>query len=178
MISIEEVAPGTRPPPTIEAGVRRLLEEVDSEFVPALSRRSGTLSISDDGTGHDLASYMAALGFEWWLVALQDDAVVGLLSFLDDHDDAALAAFSSSLHVTTVAVTHSARRTGVATALYDALDLVAIDRRACVTTRTWTSNACHLRLLETRGFRRVGQIPEERGPGVGTVYFADCRGFT
>jgi ribosomal protein S18 acetylase RimI-like enzyme len=159
----------------MHAGVRDLLREVDAEFVPPLSHRVDTLALHgptcppEDG----LSRYLDAVGRESWLVALRGDRVVGLLSYLTDHRDPWLAAYSPSLYATTVAVSVSARRAGVGGQLYDAFEAAA--HRLTVpylTTRTWTSNAAHLRLLRDRGWRRVVELPDDRDAGVGTVYYA------
>lgn len=159
----------------VRTGVRALLVEVDAEFLPQLSARTDTLSmVPRTEPGKPGASaYLEAMGFEHWLVALCGESVVGLISFTSTNRHPVLAPWSPSLYATTVAVSPHARCLGVGTALYDEFEGVARQwGLPFLTTRTWTTNDDHLRLLSARGFRRVIELPHDREPHVGTVYLA------
>lgn len=174
MTAVHSLAPHTASS-AVQDGVRDLLLEVDSEFVPPLSTRADTLALhSPSGCAmKGRGRYLDALRRESWLAALAGDEVVGLLTFLDAHDDPRLAAWSPSLYATTVAVAARVRRKGVARQLYDALEATARQRAVpYLTTRTWTTNSGHLGFLHSRGFQRVAQLPNDRSTGVGTVYLA------
>ncbi len=82
-----------------------------------------------------------------------------------------LSEYSPALYVTTIAVSRCCRGSGVATALYDALDARA--RRSGVgwiSTRTWSTNAEHVRLLQARAFTEVAR--RTRQDSIESVYFA------
>lgn len=166
---------GNEADPSVARGVRRLLATVDEEFVPALSARSDTMSTVPVAalTHGALGNYLDSMRAESWLVALDGNEVIGLLSFRTKHDESLLRAWSPSLHATTLGVQPSLRRAGVATHLYDALERLAGE--FCLpylTTRTWTTNASHLGLLRSRGFKSVAQLSHHRSDGIGTVYLA------
>lgn len=159
--------------------VLAVLREVDDEFVPPLSARADTVSLPLSGSAAPLRAgsevgveaYFTAMQHESWLLARVSAAVVGVLSYVPGHVEPALAGHSPSHHVTTIAVARRCRGAGVATALYDALDAEA--RRASVlwvSTRTWSTNRGHLRLLGARRFHEVVRSP--RGWGVDSVYLA------
>ena len=40
-----------------------------------------------------------------------------------------------------------------------------------IALRTWSTNAAQLRLMEKLGFTCVLRLPDDRGPGVDTVYY-------
>ena len=40
-----------------------------------------------------------------------------------------------------------------------------------VATRTWSGNDAHLHVLEKHGFELFARLPDDRGPGIDTVYF-------
>lgn len=161
--------------PTIERAVHQLLVSVDEEFLPPLSARHDTRSRArvEAGAGRDLGRYLGAMRNESWLVAFDGERVIGLLSFTDRPDEAALLAWTPSLYITTIAVAAEMRRAGVGNALYDNLEAIANEREVpYLTTRTWTTNASHLRLLRSRGFIKVAEQPHDRAAGLGTVYLA------
>ncbi len=110
---------------------------------------------------------------EEWLLALDGPVVLGLLSYLPWHQEPALAQHSPSAYVTTIAVTRTARGAGVATLLYDALEQTAFERSLpYLSTRTWSTNTEHIRMLNRRGFEEVLRRVDERAPGIDTLYFA------
>ena len=161
--------------PLLHAPVWALLAEVDNEFFPPLSRRTDTQSVRSHprGAAPDLRAYFNAILAESWLVAHDQGSVIGLLSFRISRDDPLLSDWSPSLHATTVAVAAGARRSGIATGLYEALTHVAREGSvAYLTTRTWTTNTSHNRMLLDRGFRQVRLLANDRAESIGTVYFA------
>lgn len=161
---------------TSDVDVELLLEQVDQEFCPPLSCRSDTRStIAASGAGRGLSAYLEAMRQESWLLAVERGRVVGLLSFVLRRDDPVLPQCFPSLYATTVAVVPDRRRAGTATQLYRALaDHAGRCDVPYLTTRTWTTNDSHARLLAELGFRVVATRPDERAPGIGSVHFA-CR---
>ena len=151
------------------------MREVDDEFVPPLSARTGTLALDvvaePVNRESGLATYLQAMRDETWLLAYRDERLVGVLSYLGDHVDPAFRERTPSLYVTTIAVSPGCRGVGVGTALYDALDARAqrsgVGR---VSTRTWSTNEEHVRLLRARGFSEVARLA--RKDTIDSVYFA------
>ena len=161
--------------------LRRLLTDADDEFVPPLSARGSTLESllgPEQERAAGIDDYLAAVLEQQVLVAQDASGVVGFLSYrpghvvtIDGHEPVGPAAY-----VTTIVVAPTARRRGLARALYEALlDEVG---GGAVATRTWSGNASHLTLLAHLGFVEAIRLPDDRGPGVDTVYLiraADAR---
>lgn len=169
-----EVALAT--PNAVRADVELLLCEADDEFFPRLSSRRDTLSLRQQvpgGGGPSLIAYLNELSRETWLVARDDDALVGLLSFIPDHSAPPLDKYSPSFYVTTIVVSPRVRRTGIGRQLYGALQGLGVRGGArYLTTRTWIGNDSHIDLLAKIGFMEVARVRDDRAPGVDTLYFA------
>jgi len=161
------------PPRRLEEPLRRLLTDADEEFVPPLSARASTVQSSLGpaiARAQGIEAYLAGVLGQALLVAEAADGLLGLLSYRPHHVVAVHGRepIGPLAYVTTVVVTPSARGRGVARALYGAL--LAEVGGGAVATRTWSHNDAHLRLLESLGFTEAIRLPDDRGPGVDTVY--------
>jgi ribosomal protein S18 acetylase RimI-like enzyme len=161
---------------TEEAAVWMLLKEVDREFIPPLSSRESTTTKNLQSTAVEAAeprSYFKRLLGQVTLIASVDGNVAGFMSFIPAHHDLLISSQSPCSYISTIAVARSARRLGIARRLYDGI-LSLPDRYASpwVVTRTWSTNSGHLNLLESLGFREIVNLPDDRGPGIDTVYYA------
>lgn len=164
--------PGKLASAAISEGVASLLAEVSDEFVPPLDARADTLSLSVKGCSRGLVEYLQRMRHETWLLALKDNELVGLLSYIAGHQEAALSRYSPCAYVTTVAVTQPARRSGTARLLYEALEAHAYkERLPFLATRTWSTNSTHLPFLVAGGFKEVHHVLDDRAPGIHTLYF-------
>lgn len=174
------MTPITALPPGAATAIQRhqvlgLLREVDHDFLPPLSTRTDTLSLETVASPADpaprLAAYLQAMSHEAWLLAHHGKQAVGVLSYMAEHGDPVLEGHSPSLYVTTIAVSRRRRGSGLATALYDALTAQARRSKApWITTRTWSTNTQHLRLLSDRGFIEVAR--RARQGSIASVYLA------
>ena len=159
--------------------LRRLLADADDEFVPPLSARRDTLEARlgpERAQAAGIDRYLAAVLEQQLLIAQDVTGVVGLLSYrpghvvtVDGHDPVGPAAY-----VSTIVVAPRARRRGLARALYEALFDEARHEvgGGAVATRTWAGNESHLTLLAHLGFVELIRLPDDRGPGVDTVYLS------
>ena len=158
-----------------EAAIRRLLELADEEFVPPLSARTGTDQRDglDDSAGDSLDAYLDAALDHTYILARVDGEVVGGLSFHDGYEIPELEGYLPSNYVSTVIVHPDHRRHGYARGLWKRMlrGLPDSCREPYVTTRTWSTNDSHVALLMELGFEEVTRIPDDRGPGLDTVYF-------
>lgn len=168
-VRVRRAAPGGLAP-----DLRRLLAAADAEFVPPLSARTSTtqqtLTPSSVVGGPGLDAYLAAVLTQQLLVAEAGGAVLGLLSWRPDHTVVVPGhdPLGPLAYVTTVVVAPAARGQGAGRALY-----VALLRELAggpVATRTWSRNDAHLALLASLGFVEVVRLPDDRGPGLDTVY--------
>lgn len=160
-------------PDALAADLHRLLTEADEEFVPPLSARSSTLQQAlgpRQARAAGIDAYLAAVLGQELLVAEDAAHVLGFLSWRRDHTVAVpgRSPLGPLAYVTTVVVTAAARGRGVGRALYGALlrELAG----GAVATRTWSRNDAHLALLASLGFAEAVRLPDDRGPGLDTVY--------
>jgi len=156
-----------------------LLKEVDREFVPPLSSRNSTTSanlLPAAPAAPGPQSYFEEVLGQLILLASANGEPVGFMSCIPAHHHALVVNQSPCTYRSTLAVTASARRLGVARHLYGAL-LSLPDRYASpwVATRTWSTNFGHRDLLASLGFQEVVNLPDDRGPGIDTVYYARKR---
>jgi len=165
------------PAPTdFATGLRRLLAIADDEFVPPLTgaaRDAVTRSGSETGGG-TLAAYVERCVDRPLVAATDGDRLVGMLSVRQMDDADALDGFTPTNHVSIVIVDPEYRGWGIARDLYTFLigDLPDQYRRPNVSTKTWSTNDVHIPLLGSLDFDCVTRIPDDRGDGVDTVYYA------
>ena len=160
-------------------GVWQLLARYGDDFVPPLSARSSTCqqglqpgaSLSDQGP----TAYFQELRKQQFLLSLEGERVTGFLSFrrnfvpeiLENKEDEGLL----GLYVTTLIVDADFRRQGVARRFYRQLMTCWPQQRRLISTRTWSGNTGHIALLEALDFAGPVRIPDDRGPGIDTVYY-------
>lgn len=157
-----------------EGAVRDLLFACEGEFVPPLSARHST-SQSDLGTGERHSgpqAYFDEMREQPIVLAIQGGDLLGFLSYRPGFVLDFLP--GTSCYVTTVCVDASHRREGVATALYAHVE--ALVRPQGVSLRTWSTNLAQIGALRKRGYECVRTLPDDRGPGVDTVYFLKRNG--
>jgi ribosomal protein S18 acetylase RimI-like enzyme len=117
-------------------------------------------------------AYLASVLGQHAILALSAGTVVGLISFRAAHSEPLLRDWSPCDYVSTVIVVPELRRRGIARSLYTRLLGRTGMRSPYVATRTWSTNYIHLNLLVELRFARVAYLPDHRGPGIATVYYA------
>jgi ribosomal protein S18 acetylase RimI-like enzyme len=161
---------------THTADIRRLIQTVDDEFVPPLTggSRSDMDRSAAEGGHTDVDGYVNRCLARPLIYAVEDDRVVGFLSFKQIAESKFLDGYIPSNHVEIVAVEPASRGQGIASTLYEYLftDLPTEWVQPYVTTKTWDGNEAHIALLEQFGFDLVHRIPNDRGADTDTVYFA------
>ena len=155
--------------------IRDLLILTDDEFHPPLSGRDGPTQTNDLDTERNDAidSYHEELMEQPFILAFDDERVVGFLAFRNGYETPEIGDFSPSNYVSTLVVHPDHRRQGYARQMYEMLltNLSASYRSPYVTTRTWSTNESHLTLLDELGFRNLATIEDDRGEGIDTVYY-------
>lgn len=63
------------------------------------------------------------------------------------------------------------RRHGLAQGFYHRLMALYPRFRRLISTRTWSGNSNHISLLQKLAFTGPVRIPDDRGPGIDTVYY-------
>lgn len=162
-----------------------ILCECNNEFVPPLSSRNSS-SQADLRTGPGAAGACAAdqpfvyfeeLRKQQFIVAVKDSRVVGFLSFRTGYICDALSDFGASNYITTVCVRKDSRKQGILTMMYELMETCLPDEVDCdrISTRTWSQNDPQINTLMKKGFSIVKRIPDDRGPGVDTLYFGKVK---
>lgn len=156
--------------------VERLLAAADDEFVPSLtgSRRAGVSRSGEESGAGTLADYVDRCLERPMVGAFDGDDLVGFSSFHPLERAAALDGYTPTNHVSILIVDSAYRGRGIARSTYRHLltALPADRRRPHVSTKTWSTNHAHLHVLDTLEFACVERIPDDRGAGVDTVYYA------
>ena len=160
-------------------GVWRLLRDYDKAFIPPLSNRESTCQ--KDLHGHAVSapegprSYFEQLQKQSFLLAVEQDEVVGFFSFRQGHLPPPLQQLHSEdtlpVYITTIIVDQRMRRRGIARSFYDLLMSLFPEQTMLISTRTWSTNNSHISLLEKMGFTGPLRIENDRGPGIDTVYY-------
>jgi ribosomal protein S18 acetylase RimI-like enzyme len=160
----------------IESEVWELLCACDTEFVPPLSARDSPLSSNLLGEipGVVPTSYFQELKKQELLIATHGGSVVGFLSFRVRYCNDLLRDWCPSNHVTTICVSREFRGQGIAFRLYQFLSHRLPDQlqNPFISTRTWSTNKKHLKILKRLGFNLVTVVKDDRGDGIDTCYFA------
>lgn len=166
-------------------GTWSLLCRIDREFVPPLSARNSPTDVNlanktaANSTGAlnvaEPVAYFKELLAQKTIVALEGDQVAGFLSYRKDYFVPEVEA-TTDAYVSTVGVAPEMRGRGVSRLMYRCLfDLISKDDRIedqPVMTRTWTTNASHIKVITDFGFQLIRQIDNGRGEGIHTVLYA------
>lgn len=154
----------------IREAVGELLSACADEFVPPLSQRYST-SQADLGSVQGSPfpdAYFNVMRDQSIICAFEGEVLAGFLSYVEGYELACLG--GPSTYVTTLCVAAGLRRRGVASALYRHLESVV--GTGVVSLRTWSTNVAQTEALRRLGYRCVGRVVDDRGPGIDTMYFA------
>lgn len=159
----------------LKVGVIDLVKRCNYEFIPPLSCRRGiqekNLSQETSFFEDNIESYLNSLFEQSFIVALENEKVVGFMSFRENYIPAEIKVenmlWYNFCYVSTIIVDREYRKHGLATQFYHELfklfDLI--------TTRTWSINYGHLNILQKLDFKLVKRISNDRGENIDTVYF-------
>jgi len=153
--------------------VWELIKASDTEFVPPLSSRVDTTQTDLHGKSEkkEPTEYFESLLEQSFVLSVEDGRVIGFLSFRPDHrlkNEHGLDLICN--YVSTIIVAKDQRRKGYTENMYRAL--IRSTRGKTIATRTWSQNTAHILLLEKLGFELLMRIPDDRGEGIDTVYYA------
>ena len=150
---------------------------VDHDFVPALSSRESSYQKGfnmEEKSGVLPYEYFDALLKQDFILAYEDEKIVGFLSFRNHYSCEDLSPIEDSLYISTICILPEKRGLGISSALYSFTeDSVSKDLGySYITTRTWSTNGAQMHALPKRGYEKVKVIESDRGEGIDTVYFA------
>ena len=153
-----------------------LVEEVSDEFVPPLTTRSSTTQAAlKSSSDSESSSYFDEMLMQHNLLLVESNLLLGFLSFRASHRDARLPQIGVCIYVSTISVRPVVRGRGLARQLYQKLFELPETLPEWVLLRTWSTNMHHIRLLDNLGFKLLLTVPDDRDPGVDTVYLGRKR---
>lgn len=153
-----------------------LVKEVSDEFVPPLATRSSTTqAVLASVSGGASNSYFNELLMQHCLLLIECDQLQGFLSFRTFCRDARLPQIGVCIYVNTISVRPAARGRGLARLLYQKLLALPETLPAWILLRTRSTNTRHLHLLDTLGFKHLLTVPNDRDPGVDSIYLGRKR---
>jgi ribosomal protein S18 acetylase RimI-like enzyme len=159
-----------------QRSLESLVEEVSGEFVPPLTiRTSTTQAVLKNSSDSESSSYFDEMLMQHNLLLVEDNRLQGFLSFRLSHRDARLPQIGSCIYVSTISVHPAVRGRGLARQLYQKLFELPGILPEWILLRTWSTNTHHIKLLGNLGFKFLLTIPEDRDPGVDTVYLGRKR---
>ena len=152
--------------------VLEMLQEADGDFVPPLSSRNSATqqTLTEAKTrSTGVQEYFLELQAQRFAVVCENGQVIAFVSWKEDYTCEYMEKLPN-IYISTLIVRSQARGKGVTTALYEKLFAHYKDRY--IFTRTWSTNFAHIRVLEKYGFSLLQTLPNHRGNGIDTVYFA------
>jgi ribosomal protein S18 acetylase RimI-like enzyme len=152
----------------------RIMLACDRDFVPPLSARfstSDTVFSAKTGAENGINAYFEDMIGEQMLAAIEDGKLLGFVTFKRDLVQGPLTADTlPNLYICTLLLSPAARGKGLTAKMYAHLfDTLYPDVN--LFTRTWSTNAAHLKILARFGFSLIKRIENDRGDGIDTVYF-------
>lgn len=152
--------------------LKSLCQKADHEFIPPLSQRSSTTQgVLQGKTGDGIHAYFSEMMAQPVLMCLEDGVVLGFVSFRENYQPEHYpAAQIPNIYISTLILAPESRGRGLTKAIYQQLFYERFPQRS-ICTRTWSTNAAHIKILGHFGFAEVLRIPNHRGSGIDTVYY-------
>lgn len=148
------------------------------EFIPPLNRRSGTMDLLKTDSDHSSEAgpdiYFSQLRAQSLLLAWAHESPVGFMSIREQVPVGGIPGAPTGHYISTIMVDPEHRGKGVCRGMYEELFRLRSTGRlsaAPFITRTWSTNAFHIQLLNRSGFSCVHKLEHDRGPGIDTCYF-------
>ena len=155
-----------------------ILLACDKDFVPPLSTRFSTADTAFSaatGAENGITAYFEDMIGQHILAAIEDGVLLGFVSFKSDLVNAVIGADTlPNLYICTLLLAPAARGKGVTAKMYAHL-FDTLYPNVNLFTRTWSTNAAHLKILDRFGFSLIKRIENDRGKGIDTVYFGKMR---
>lgn len=153
--------------------ILELLTASDQEFVPPLSARSSTTQqnlTAGESCPEGIRSYYDQLQTQKVMAAVEGDRLLAFVSYIENYTGGPVTrADTPNIYLSTLVMRPEARGKGLTKKLY--AQLFDACKPYPVFTRTWHTNAAHIRILDFFGFETLAVLKDHRGPGIDTVYF-------
>lgn len=148
------------------------------EFIPPLNRRSGTMDLLSPASElmpeAGPVAYFSQLRDQSLLLASADQSPVGFMSIREESPVDRIPGCPTGHYISTIIVDPQHRGKGVCRGMYEELFRLRSAGRlsnAPFITRTWSTNASHIPLLNQLNFSCVYKLADDRGPHIDTWYF-------
>ena len=155
-----------------------ILLACDKDFVPPLSARFSTADTTFSAqtvVKNGINAYFEDMVSQHVLAAIENGVLLGFVTFKLDLVNAVLGADTlPNLYICTLLLSPAARGKGVTAKMYAHL-FDTLYPQINLFTRTWSTNAAHLKILDRFGFSLIKRIENDRGEGIDTVYFGKMR---
>ena len=165
--------------------IKEIIIACDNDFIPPLTFRGDAKAPIKEQELHesDVTPYLTQVLAQENIVALNEESeIVAFMSFKNKypHTENFPGVYKDGdvvNYISTICVLEEYRRFGITRRFYELMEesLPKSVWGECVSTRTWSTNDGHLRLLEKRGYTLTHTIPEDRvtetGEKLDTVYY-------
>jgi len=113
---------------------------------------------------------------EQMLAAVEGERLLGFVTFVENLSCKYFGAESfPNLYICTLLLSPDARGRGITRQMYTYL-FDTLYPKHNLFTRTWSTNAAHIKILSRFDFALIARIENDRGAGIDTVYFGKRRG--
>ena len=154
-----------------------MMELSDKDFVPPLSQRSSTTQQSLNGNiaSGSVVAYLSEMLDQPILGAFDGGKLLGFISFKENYTTEGITEKDlPNIYLSTLVLHPEARGKGLTKQLYAHLfNELYPDRN--IFTRTWSTNIAHIKILFYFAFEEIKRLPDHRGEGIDTVYYAKRR---
>ena len=154
--------------------IYEMLVEGDKEFVPPLSSRTSTtqsgFTVKKESSADGIRSYFNEMKKQKIMVAVDNDKLLAFVSFRENHTCPEIdSSQSPNIYLSTLIVKPEGRGKRPTQTMYEKLFAENADKN--IFTRTWSTNAAHIRILSKFSFETYKVLKNDRGEGIDTVYF-------
>lgn len=155
--------------------LRNILAQNDTAFVPPLSSRTGTTQTTFENKSNPagVEDYLSQMLTQQILGVFLGNKLVGFVSYMENRITQEFAA-CPNLYISTLVLQPETRGMGITKKMYHHLFCELYPEYA-IYTRTWSTNIAHIKILQDFGFVELKRIPNDRGMGIDTVYYAKQR---
>lgn len=151
-----------------------MLSYSDKEFVPPLSSRTSTVQKSlscGASNAEGVVPYFREMLQQKILGAFDKGVLQAFVSFREDYANEIITQdLQPNIYLSTLVMRPEARGKQLTVKMYNHLFNELYPSRH-IFTRTWSTNWAHTVILGKFGFREICRLPDDRGPGIDTVYF-------
>ena len=145
----------------------------DEEFVPPLSARNSTTQkdlSSGEKTTNGILEYLEGMKQQRIMAATEEGKLLAFVSFRENYTNDEIGEGDlPNIYLSTLIVRPEGRGKGLTQQMYGIL--FKEYEHMNIFTRTWSTNAAHIRILSKFEFETLHVLKDHRGAGIDTIYF-------